>query len=90
MTGTPDPIVATTLAVAGVRSDGEVREALQALFDVFTELGLGQATFEVTGSEVARLHLKHKRSVTPDRVAIDQALSTVGARLVDGPPGVRR
>lgn len=83
MTDIEDPIVSTTFAVTGVRSDDEVREALQALFDVFTELGLGQATFEVTDSDVATLYVKHKSSVTPDRVAIAQALSTVGARLVD-------
>lgn len=83
MTGTEDPIVSTTFAVSGVRSDDEVRAALQALFDVFAELGLGQATFEVTDTDVARLYVKHRRSVTPDRVAIGGALSTVGAHLVD-------
>ncbi|AXH97620.1 hypothetical protein [Ornithinimicrobium avium] len=83
MDETEDPIVSTTFAVEGVRSESEVREALQALYDVFSELGLGQATFEVTGSEVAQLFVKHKSSVRPDRVAIAQALSTVGARVVD-------
>lgn len=82
MDQTQDPIVATTFSVAGVRSDDEVREALQTLFDVFSELGLGQATFEVTDTDVAHLIVKHKRSVTPDRHAIDKALSAVGARLV--------
>lgn len=81
---TDDPIVSSTFSVSGIRSEADVRQALQALFDVFTELGLGQATFEVTGSGVDRLIVKHKRSVTPDRTAIAEALATVGdLRLVD-------
>ena len=38
----------------------------------------------MTGGEVDRLIVKHKRSVTPDRTAIAEALATVGdLRLVD-------
>lgn len=73
-----DPIVSTTLTVAGVRSEDDVRAALQSLYDVFAELGLGQATFEVTESEEARLIVKHQRSVTPDRRAIGEALAEAG------------
>lgn len=79
---TDDPIVSTTFRVEGVRSDEDVRVALQALFDVFTELGLGQATFEVTEGEPARLIVKHKRSVTADREAIARALAESGEFLL--------
>lgn len=78
MSETDDPIVSTTLEVAGVRSEEEVRLALQALFDVFADLDLGQATFEVTGSDTAKLIVKHKRSVTADREAISAALASAG------------
>ncbi|HLR84020.1 MAG TPA: hypothetical protein VK059_03670 [Nocardioidaceae bacterium] len=78
MAGQSDPIVATTLEVAGVRSEGDARAARQALFDVFAELGLGQATFEVTDADVANLIVKHKKSVTPDTAAIAQALADAG------------
>lgn len=81
---TDDPIVSTTFRVEGVPSDAEVRVALQALYDVFTDLGLGQATFEVTDTGPARLVVKHKRSVTPDREAVARALAgSGGLRLVD-------
>ncbi len=73
-----DPIVSTTLEVAGVRSEAEVREALQALFDVFADLDIGQATFEVTDAETTRLIVKHKKSVTADRAAIAEALAAAG------------
>lgn len=84
MTGTEDPIASTTLTVQGVRSEDDVRTALQSLYDVFAELGLGQATFEVSDTDVARLIVKHKESVTPDRVAIARALADAGSfRLLD-------
>lgn len=79
-----DPIVSTMFQVAGVRSDADVKAALQGLYDVFARLGLGQATFEVTDSDVASLHVKHKQSVTPDRPAIARALADAGDfRLVE-------
>lgn len=78
MSETDDPIVSTTLEVTGVRSEDEVRDALQALFDVFAELDLGQATFEVTDSDTTRLIIKHKQSVTPDRKAVAEALASAG------------
>ena len=77
-TETDDPIVSTTLEVSGVRSDDDVRAALQALFDVFAELDLGQATFEVTESDPTRLIVKHKESVTVDRDAVATALAAAG------------
>ncbi|HLS45283.1 MAG TPA: hypothetical protein VK045_07595 [Ornithinicoccus sp.] len=84
MTGTEDPIASTTLTVQGVRSEDDVRTALQSLYDVFAELGLGQATFEVSDTDVARLIVKHKESVTADRAAIARALADAGSfRLLD-------
>lgn len=73
-----DPIVSTTLEVAGVRTETEVRAALQSLYDVFADLDIGQATFEVTPANTTRLIIKHKKSVTPDRAAISEALAAAG------------
>lgn len=75
MTG---PIVSTRLRVAGVRDDDDVRRALQALYDVFAEQGLGQATFEVGADDVADLWVKHPESVTPDVAALNDALASAG------------
>src|SRR5690606_19058254 len=84
MTGTEDHVASTTFRVKGVRSEDDVREALQGLYDVFTELGLGQATFEVSDTDVARLIVKHKEAVTPDQAAIEAALTEAGSfKLVD-------
>lgn len=73
-----DEIVSTRLHVSGVRTDRDVKDALQGLFDIFADLGLGQATFEVTGDGGADLFIKHKSSVTPDVAALDRALSAAG------------
>ncbi len=68
----------TKLRVSGVRTDDEVKVALQALYDVFTELKLGQAAFEVTNTDVADLFIKHLDTVSVDVDAIDAALSSAG------------
>lgn len=79
-----DPIVSTTLEVAGVHTEDDVRAALQALFDVFADLDLGQATFEVVDPNTTRLIVKHKKSVTADRSAIAKVLEEAGDyRLVE-------
>lgn len=84
MTDTDDPIVSSFYTVVGVRDDDDVRNALQALYDAFADLGLGQATFELTGTDAARLVVKHKGSVTPDRAAMAEVLASVGDfRLVE-------
>ncbi|MCB1273485.1 MAG: hypothetical protein KDB25_03705 [Leucobacter sp.] len=84
MSETSDPIVSTTFEVAGVRTEDEVLKALQALFDVFADEGLGQATFEVTDDGATHLIVKHRRSVTPDRAVIAQVLAEAGDfRLID-------
>ena len=75
---TADRIVSTTLRVRGVRTDHDVIHALQSLYDVFAELGLGQATFEVTEAETADLFIKHLDSVTVDVAAINVALAKAG------------
>lgn len=72
-----DPIVETRLRVTGIRTDTEVKRGLQALYDVFTPLGLGGATFEVTDAGTWVI-IKHQRSVTPDVAAIDAALAAAG------------
>ncbi len=71
-------ITSTTLRVSGVRTDHEVIRALQSLYNVFAELGLGQATFEVTHAGPAALYIKHMDSVTVDVAAIDAALAQAG------------
>lgn len=75
---TDSHITSTTLRVSGVRTDHEVIRALQSLYNVFAELGLGQATFEVTHAGPAELFIKHKDDVTVDVAAIDEALSQAG------------
>lgn len=73
-----DHIVSTRLRVSGVRTDEEVKLALQSLYDVFADLGLGQATFEVTDSDTADLFIKHLDTVTVDVDEIDAALARAG------------
>lgn len=73
-----DRIVSTKLKVSGVHSDNDVRRALQALYDVFTPLGLGQATFEVTDGHLTQLWVKHLDSVTVDVGALNTALAGAG------------
>lgn len=71
-------IVSSQFKVSGVRTVNDVRDASQALFDIFSEQGLGQASFEVTGDGPADLIVKHKADVAPDRAAIDAALRSAG------------
>lgn len=68
----------TKLRVSGVRTDDEVKVALQALYDVFTDLKLGQAAFEVTDSGTADLFIKHLDTVTVDADAVEAALKGAG------------
>lgn len=69
--------MSTRIPVDGVRTDGEVKRALQALYDVFAAQGLGQATFEVTDAGTV-LWVKHKGSVTPDLDVVDGVLRSAG------------
>lgn len=72
-------ISSTRFRVAGVETTDEVKRALQALYDVFAEQGMGQATFEVTpGAEAADLFVKHRADVIPDREVIRRALAGAG------------
>lgn len=73
-----DQIVSTRLLVSGVRTTTEVNRALQALYNVFADLGLGQAAFEVTNEATAELWIKHLDSVTVDVDALNVALARVG------------
>lgn len=74
----------TTLRVRGIKDDNDVRKALQSLYDMFADAGLGQATFEIEGTDVAELHIKHRHDVTVDRAEIQKALSEAGGyTLVD-------
>lgn len=75
----PDRIVSTKLRVEGVQTDDDVRQALQSLYDVFTELGIGQGTFEVErDGGVAKLWVKHRESVNVDVEAVNDALARAG------------
>ena len=71
-------IVSCRFTVSGIRTDKDVKKALQSLYDIFAEHGLGQATFEVTGGEHADLFITHQASVEPDPDIIDQALARAG------------
>ena len=71
-------IVSCRFTVSGVRSDRDVKKALQSLYDIFADHGLGQAAFEITGDEHADLIVKHLASVNPDPAIIDQALARAG------------
>ena len=77
-------IAETQLQVAGVRTDDDVKKALQPLYDIFADQGMGQATFEITDAPTATLVIKHQESASVDRVAVAAALSSAGDyRLVD-------
>nr|NLD40570.1 hypothetical protein [Actinomycetales bacterium] len=81
-----DTIIASRITVSGINNDRDVKEALQDLYDVFADAGLGQATFEVRGDGTADLFVKHLESVVVDRAIIEGALARGGDfRVVDGP-----
>ena len=76
-------IVSTCFLVEGVTDDRDTKRAMQPLFDIFAQHGLGQATFEIVPGEPTRLWIKHKDSVAPSRELIDHALARAGSyRLV--------
>jgi hypothetical protein len=78
-------IVSTCFLVEGVTDDRDTKRAMQPLFDIFAQHGLGQATFEIVPGEPTRLWIKHKDSVQPTRELIDEALARAGNyRVVDG------
>lgn len=78
-------IVSTRFLVEGVTDDRDTKKAMQPLFDIFAQHGLGQATFEIVPGEPTRLWIKHKDSVVPDRELIDEALARAGGyRVIDG------
>ena len=71
-------IVSCRFEVSGVRTDRDVKKALQSLYDIFAEHGIGQATFELTGNEHAQLFVKHADTVHPDPEIIGRALARAG------------
>ena len=71
-------IVSSYFQVSGVKDDNDVRKALQALYDIFAENGLGQATFEISDSDHAQLVVKHKESVEPSVDVMNRALAKAG------------
>ncbi len=78
-------IVSTRFLVSGVHEDADTKKALQALFDIFAEHGLGQATFEIVSGEPTRLWVKHRDDVVPDPALIAQTLARAGDyRLLEG------
>lgn len=72
-------IVSTCFLVEGVTDDRDAKKAMQSLYDIFAEHGLGQATFEIVPGQPTRLWIKHKDSVEPSRELIDQALAGAGS-----------
>ncbi len=78
-------IVSTCFLVDGVTDDRDTKQAMQPLYDIFAQHGLGQATFEIVPGEPTRLWIKHKDSVEPSRELIAEALARAGDyRIVDG------
>ncbi|CAM3887205.1 hypothetical protein [Janibacter anophelis] len=78
-------IVTTRFLVEGVHADDDTKAALQALYDIFAQHGLGQATFEIIPGEHTRLWVKHRDDVQPTPELIDEALARAGEyRVVDG------
>ncbi|EFV91039.1 hypothetical protein [Dietzia cinnamea] len=71
-------IVSCRFEVSGVRTDKDVKKALQTLYDIFADHGLGQATFEITAGQHAQLVVKHVDTVRPDPEIIDRALARAG------------
>lgn len=71
-------IVSCRFEVSGVRDDRDVKKALQSLYNIFADHGLGQATFELTGTGNAQLFVKHPDTVRPDPAIIDRALARAG------------
>ena len=71
-------IVSSYFQVSGVKDDNDVRKALQALYDIFAENGLGQTTFEITDSDHAQLVVKHKENVEPSVDVMNKALAKAG------------
>lgn len=71
-------IVSCRFEVSGVKTDRDVKKALQSLYDIFADHGIGQATFEITGDQHAQLVVKHADTVHPDPAIIDQALARAG------------
>ncbi|MDO5700665.1 MAG: hypothetical protein Q4P36_04245 [Bowdeniella nasicola] len=75
-------IVSTALRVVGVRTEDDVRACLQALYDIFASIGLGQATFEVN-EHGTDLFVKHDAEIEPNLPAIDAALRSAGPYHLD-------
>ena len=71
-------IVSCRFEVSGVKTDRDVKKALQSLYDIFADNGIGQATFEITGDEHAQLLVKHADTVHPDPEIIGRALARAG------------
>lgn len=71
-------IVTSRFLVEGVETDDDTKVALQALYDIFAEHGLGQATFEIVDGEPTRLWIKHRDDVRPEPELIDRALARAG------------
>ena len=71
-------IVSCRFEVSGVRTDRDVKRALQSLYDIFAEHGIGQATFELSGDAHAQLFVKHADTVHPDPEVIGRALARAG------------
>lgn len=71
-------IVSCRFEVSGVETDRHVKKALQSLYDIFAEHGIGQATFELRAGQNAELVVKHVDTVHPDPAVIDSALARAG------------
>lgn len=73
----------TRFLVSGVTTSSEVKQALQELYDVFADEGLGQATFELdpTGGP-ASLIIKYLAGLTPNTAVINTQLAKAGPFII--------
>lgn len=71
-------IASTRIRVTGIHTDDEVKIAKQAVYDISAAQGIGQATFEVYGSDRTDLVLKHLARQDPDLAVVDAALASAG------------
>lgn len=68
-------IVTTIYELQGVRTDDDTKKVKNLVYDV---PDVGAVAFEVTDAET-KMFIKHTDDVTPDRAALERAVSTAGS-----------
>lgn len=68
-------IVTTIYELEGVRTDEDTKKVKNLVYDV---PAVGAVAFEVTDAKTT-MFIKHTDDVTPDRAALEQAVSAAGS-----------